>query len=168
MQLSCLSYTLGILLVPAGIWAQMDMHRGEAMEKPMQMTMPMAMPLNEPTGSGTAWLPTSSPVHDHAYHSQVGKWNLMAHGEVYFRYTQQNANNQDKWSPGPKATAGNSLYPGLERGDETIDFPNWAMLQADRPVFAEDRLLFRGMMSLDPWTEGRTGYPLLFQSGDGS
>jgi hypothetical protein len=146
---------LGIVILPIGAWAQ------------NHMNMEMPMPLNEPTGSGTAWLPTSSPVHDHAFHFQVGEWNLMTHGDVYFRYTRQNANNEDKWSPGTLATVGNSLYPSKERGDDKIDFPNWAMVAADRTIFAEDRLIFRAMMSLDPWTEGREGYPLLFQSGEG-
>ena len=131
------------------------------------MEMPMPMVLGEPEGSGTAWLPGSTPVHDHAYHLMAGPWNLMMHGALYGRYTRQNLNNEDKWGPLPAATAGTSLYPDLERGEDKTEFPNWAMVAADRAVMGDDRLLFRAMMSLDPWTEGREGYPLLFQSGEG-
>lgn len=63
--------------------------------------------------------------------------------------------------------AGEGLYPARERGDDKADFPNWAMVAAERMVFDRDRLLLRAMLSLDPLTEGREGYPLLFQSGEG-
>ncbi len=165
-----LSFFLGILFLQAGLWAQSE------------MSMSLPMPLNEPMGSGTAWLPASSPVHEHAFHFQAGDWNLMAHGDFNARYTRQNANNEDKWRPlisnqangagppgpiGATGTAGRSLYPDRERGGDQVDLPNWAMLSADRVVWGEDRLLLRVMMSLDPLTEGRKGYPLLFQTGEG-
>jgi hypothetical protein len=130
-------------------------------------SMFMPMILGESEGSGTSWLPESSPAHLYAYHLMAGDWNLMAHGEVFARYTRQNANNTDKWPPGASGTAGHSFYPSLERGDDKTDFPNWAMFAADRAIFENDRVLFRGMLSLDPLTEGREGYPLLFQAGEG-
>jgi hypothetical protein len=127
----------------------------------------MALPLQQPTGSGTTWLPSASPVHDYAYHSMAGGWMFMAHGELYARYVMENANNPDKWPAPPSATGNRSLYPDRERGDDKFDFPNWAMVSADRPVFGDDRILLRTMLSLDPLTEGKYGYPLLFQAGEG-
>jgi hypothetical protein len=123
--------------------------------------------LVNPLGSGTAWLPTDAPVHDHAVHFQAGSWMIMGHGEFFARYNTQNFNNPDKWPPSASTSAGNSLYPGLERGDKGFDFPNWAMVSAERPVFEDDRLMLRAMMSLDPLTVGREGYPLLLQTGEG-
>ena len=123
--------------------------------------------LSEPLGSGTAWLPKWSPVHNHAFHFSAGEWMLMTHGEVTARYTAQNFNNPDRNPPPPSATGGTSLRPDLERGGNRFDAPNWAMLSAERTVFDEDRLMLRAMMSLDPATIGDQGYPLLFQTGEG-
>lgn len=150
-----------VLLFQSGLGAQSQ----SDMSGMDSMSMPMI--LGEPEGSGTSWLPESSPAHQYAYHFMAGDWNLMAHGEVFARYTRQNANNTDKWPPGASGTAGQSFYPSLERGDDRTDFPNWAMLAANRSIFANDRILFRAMLSLDPLTEGREGYPLLFQAGEG-
>lgn len=127
----------------------------------------MEMPLHLPIGSGTTWLPASSPVHEHAFHLMAGGWMIMAHGELNARYIAENFDNTGKWNPGPAATAGEGLYPGKERGGDKWDLPNWAMVSADRAVLGSDRLLFRVMMSLDPLTEGREGYPLLYQTGEG-
>jgi hypothetical protein len=108
--------------------------------------------LKEPLGSGTAWLPQGSPVHDHAFHFSAGEWMLMTHGDITARYTSQNINNPDRVPP---------------RGGARFDAPNWAMLSAERTVFENDRLMLRAMMSLDPLTVGNEGYPLLFQTGEG-
>jgi hypothetical protein len=123
--------------------------------------------LGEPLGSGTAWLPAGSPVHAHAFHFNAGAWMFMTHGELVGRYTGQNLNNPDRWPPPPSATAGQSLYPEGERGGTNLDLPNWAMISAERGVFGRDRLMLRAMLSLDPLTIGRQGYPLLFQTGEG-
>lgn len=123
--------------------------------------------LGEPLGSGTAWLPSGSPVHNHALHFGLGEWMLMTHGDITVRYTGQNLNNRDRWNPGPTETAGTSDYPGKERGGAKIDAPNWAMVSAEHAGFGNDRLLLRAMLSLDPATIGREGYPLLFQTGEG-
>ena len=123
--------------------------------------------LSEPMGSGTTWLPSGSPVHDHALHFMVGEWMFMTHGEVIARYTAQNLNHPDRNPPVPSATGGTSLYPELERGGTRYDAPNWVMLSAERTVFDDDRLMLRTMMSLDPLTIGDEGYPLLYQTGEG-
>ncbi len=123
--------------------------------------------LSEPMGSGTSWVPDGSPVHNHALHFAAGEWMLMTHGEITARYTGQNLNNQSKWHPGPTQTGATSLHPELERGGSNIDAPNWAMVSAQHDGFGEDKLLLRTMVSLDPLTIGREGYPLLFQTGEG-
>lgn len=128
--------------------------------------------LLQPLGSGTAWLPKGSPLHDHALHAGAGGWMLMTHGEVVLRYNAQNFNNPDRWpraemsTSQPVAPSPASLYPELERGDRGFDAPNWAMISAERPL-GEGRLMLRAMMSLDPLTVGEQGYPLLFQTGEG-
>lgn len=146
-------------------------------------------PLIEPAGSGTSWLPGSSPIHANGFHGRAGGWNLMFHGETWIRATGQNLNHSGKWRPKGDASLRQSLYPDLERGGAAIDAPNWAMLSADRSLIGSerggkhdgddygkgngneagdrDRLQFRAMLSFDPWTEGRDGHPLLLQTGEG-
>jgi hypothetical protein len=69
---------------------------------------------------------------------------LMLHGGIFPRYV--NANTR--------------------RGDDRIDAPNWFMGMYSHPLGESAQLGFRGMMSLDPLTEGGRGYPLLFQTGE--
>jgi len=92
-------------------------------------------------GSGTAWLPDSSPMH--AAHSSAGKWTLMVHGYVAPLYDTQR---------GP-------------RGDDQFNVINWGMLTARR-AFGGGQVALRVMVSADPWTVGPRGYPLLLQSGE--
>jgi len=111
--------------------------------------MPMAMPMNAGVlgipdaraGSGTAWLPDSSPMH--AAHFRAGKWTLMVHGIVAPLYDDQ----------------------GGPRGDDQFNVINWGMVTAQRPL-AGGRIALRAMASADPWTVGARGYPLLLQSGE--
>jgi len=114
-----------------------------------EMPMPMPMPMNPGVlgipdaraGSGTAWLPDSSPMH--AAHLSAGKWTLMVHGFVAPLYDTQR---------GP-------------RGDDQLTVINWGMLTARRP-FGGGQVAVRVMASADPWTVGPRGYPLLLQSGE--
>jgi len=111
--------------------------------------MPMSMPMNPGVlgipdaraGSGTAWLPDSSPMH--AAHFSAGKWTLMVHGIVAPLYDTQ----------------------GGPRGDDQFSVINWGMLTARRP-FGGGQIALRVMASADPWTVGPRGYPLLPQSGE--
>lgn len=90
--------------------------------------------------SGTAWLPDSSP---HAgKHLMAGPWTAMFHGYVYGVYTNQ----------------------GGKRGDERVFAENMGMLMAQRPT-GPGTLGLRLMMSLEPFM-GKSGYPLLFQTGE--
>ena len=92
-------------------------------------------------GSGTAWLPDSSPMH--AAHFRAGPWAFMVHGIVAPLYDSQR---------GP-------------RGDDQFNVINWGMLTGTRP-FGGGSLALRAMVSADPWTVGPRGYPLLLQSGE--
>lgn len=111
--------------------------------------MPMAMPMNAGVlgipdaraGSGTAWLPDSSPMH--AAHFRAGRWTLMVHGFVAPLYDHQ----------------------GGPRGDEQFNVINWGMVTARRSM-GGGSLDLRLMVSADPWTVGPRGYPLLLQSGE--
>jgi len=97
-------------------------------------------------GSGTSWQPDSSPVY--AWHAPAGSWTLMIHGSAFLRYTSQDAGR-----------AGT-------RGGSRLDAPNWVMIMAQPPRREWGGFSLRGMFSLDRLTEGGSGYPLLFQTGE--
>jgi hypothetical protein len=92
-------------------------------------------------GSGTSWLPDASPMH--AAHAMRVPWELMSHGVAFLQYDRQ----------------------GGTRGGEQLGSVNWGMLMATRDL-GGGRLQLRGMMSLEPFTVGARGYPLLLQSGE--
>ncbi len=112
---------------------------------PEHMAMaPDASPLGIPTarlGSGTSWLPDATPMH--ALHASAGAWSFMLHGAVFPMLDAQ----------------------GSRRGDTEFGIVNWGMLMASRPA-AGGVLRLRTMLSLEPLTLGRAGYPLLLQTGE--
>lgn len=118
----------------------MQMQGMENMSHSFSLHLPMGR-----NGSGTGWLPDASPMYGYMYHS--AKWMYMLHGNLFLRYT-----NQDFSGKG-------------NRGGEKFDAPNWIMLMGQRQVGNNGLFHFSAMLSLDPITE-RTGYPLLFQSGE--
>ena len=93
-------------------------------------------------GSGTSWLPDSSPLYARMF--MFGDDMLMLHGAAFPRYTNMST----------------------RRGDDRIDAPNWIMGMYSHPVGDTAQIGARLMMSLDLLTEGGRGYPLLFQSGE--
>ncbi len=116
------------------------------------MTMPMpatgSAPLGIPmqrAGSGTSWLPDSTPMH--AVVSELGGWDLMLHGAAFVQYDDQQSPN------------------GSHRGATQFGSVNWVMLAASHPL-AGGQLGLRGMFSAEPFTVGSRGYPLLLQSGE--
>jgi hypothetical protein len=115
-------------------------------------TMPMShaysrrLPMSR-NGSGTAWNPDQTPMYMWMQHR--GPWMLMYHGSAFGRYTSQNFNNS-----------------GGRGHANAIDAPNWLMTMAQRNVGARGLLNLTLMVSLDPLTETRGGYPLLFQTGE--
>jgi hypothetical protein len=109
------------------------------------MIMPSSLNIAEPMSresSGSSWVPDSTPMYGRML--MFGDDMLMLHGAIFPRYT--NANTR--------------------RGDDRIDAPNWFMAMYSHPFSADAQIGFRGMMSLDPLTEGGRGYPLLFQTGE--
>jgi hypothetical protein len=92
-------------------------------------------------GSGTSWMPDSSPMH--ANHKMWGKWEAMVHGVAFAEYDDQ----------------------GSTRGDRQLGIIDWEMLMAMRRV-GSGMLHLHGMVSLEPATIGAKGYPLLLQTGE--
>jgi hypothetical protein len=91
--------------------------------------------------SGTSWQPDSSLME--GLHFAGGAWSFMAHGFADLAYDHQ----------------------GGPRGDEKVFGPTMGMLMARRPA-GSGTFGARAMLSIDPATVGRTGYPLLLQTGE--
>ena len=92
-------------------------------------------------GSGTTWMPDSSPMH--ANHKMWGDWTAMIHGVAFLQYDDQ----------------------GSKRGDTQFGVVDWEMLMLMRRV-GTGMLHLHGMASLEPATIGAKGYPLLLQTGE--
>src|SRR5207244_4379288 len=110
-------------------------------EMKMQSSVNLADPMTR-EGSGTSWLPDSSPMYGRMF--MLGQDMLMLHVAAFPRYTNVST----------------------RRGDDRIDAPNWLMGMFSHPLGDSAQFGVRLMMSLDPLTEGGRGYPLLFQSGE--
>jgi hypothetical protein len=129
----------------------MQMQRDTSKQMDMDMDMPMShsyspnLPMNR-NGSGTGWLPDASPMYGIMLHSK--KWMYMIHGNIFLRYTKQDLGNKGS------------------RGDDKFDAPNWFMVMAQRRVGRNGLFHYEAMISLDRLTEGGSGYPLLFQTGE--
>ena len=95
----------------------------------------------ERMGSGTTWIPDAVTLPSRR--RMLGDWMVMAHGFVFAQYDKQTG----------------------ERGDDQFGSLNWAMLMATRD-FGGGRFQARTMLSLDPLTVTRRGYPLLLQTGE--
>lgn len=95
----------------------------------------------ERMGSGTTWIPDAVTLPSHR--RMLGDWMLMAHGFVFAQYDKQSG----------------------ERSDDQFGSLNWGMLMATRD-FAGGRFQARTMLSLDPFTVTKRGYPLLLQTGE--
>jgi heavy metal-binding protein len=120
-------------------------HHGQEGHMMHEMKMQSSVNLTDPMareGSGTSWLPDSSPMYGRMF--MFGDDMLMLHGAAFPRYTNVST----------------------RRGDDRIDAPNWIMGMFSHPIGETAQLGLRLMMSLDPLTEGGRGYPLLFQSGE--
>ena len=116
-------------------------HEGHAMQMTMHSSVDLADPMSR-EGSGTSWLPDSSPMYGKMF--MLGEDMLMLHGAIFPRYTNVST----------------------RRGDDRLDAPNWFMGMYSHPLGDSTQIGARLMMSLDPATEGGRGYPLLFQTGE--
>jgi hypothetical protein len=130
-----------VLAGPAGLEGQQHQHEpGTTDSAASGMVGPLGIPHTR-MGSGTSWLPDAAPMN--AWHWMRGKWTLMLHGQAFLIYNHQ---------AGP-------------RGDTQLASTNWGMVMAMRPL-AGGLLHLHGMASLEPFTLGASGYPLLLQSGE--
>lgn len=114
-------------------------------DAPMSHAFSRNLPMTR-NASGTGWLPDESPMYGHMYHTP--DWMFMLHYNLFLRY-----NNQDVIEAG-------------QRGESQFDAPNWVMLMGQRFVGERGLFRFSAMISLDPFTVGGSGYPLLFQTGE--
>jgi len=126
---------LALLATAGPVTAQMEM------QQPMQMHAGPLGISETRMGSGTSWLPESSPMH--AAHYMRGKWTFMLHGVGFLQYDWQ----------------------GGTRGRNQVGLSNWVMGMATRQV-SSGHLQLRVMLSAEPWTIGSRGYPLLLQTGE--
>lgn len=93
-------------------------------------------------GSGTSWMPDSSPVF--AHHFMAGDWMLMLHYAAAIGY-------DDQWSA---------------RGSRRLTSTNWVMGMASHALLGGE-LTLRTMLSAEPATAGgERQLPLLLQSGE--
>ena len=92
--------------------------------------------------SGTSWQPQTTPMGGSAPW-MTGEWMWMAHGSANLVATDNS---------GP-------------RGERDTVIQTMGMLMGMRPL-GPGTLGVRAMVSLDPWGVGKTGYPLLFQTGE--
>ena len=114
---------------------------GMSMTDAMKSTTDLADPMSQ-EGSGTSWLPASSPMYGYA---EMHSGNmLMLHGAIAPRY----------------------VNVGSERGDRRFDAPSWFMGMVSHPLDARSQVGARAMVSLDPIIEGGYGYPDLYATGE--
>lgn len=92
--------------------------------------------------SGTSWIPESSPMY--ATMGRAGPYETMVHGYGYGAYTDQ----------------------GGRRGDQKLYIASQIMGMAQRRFGDGGVVGARAMLSADPMTMGKRGYPLLFQTGE--
>src|SRR5438094_2986639 len=85
--------------------ARAQMHMQHPVSRP---EAPLGIPETR-LGSGTSWVPDSSPMH--ASHVALGAWTLMLHGSAVLQYDRQ----------------------GRARGDDQVALIDWASLARSRP-----------------------------------
>jgi len=123
---------------------QHDMPSMPGVKMPQQGGMKMESAFGEypmtREGSGTSWQPDATPME--GVMLMKGDWMMMVHGFINGIYDKQS---------GP-------------RGDDKTFTESMAMLMAQRPL-GDGKLGLRAMLSLDP-TMGKSGYPLLFETGE--
>jgi hypothetical protein len=90
--------------------------------------------------SGTSWQPESTPME--GIHGLLGNWTTMIHGFIDAVYDNQG---------GPRG------------GHKT--FSESMLMGMAQTSLGPGHLMLRGMISLDP-TMGKSGYPLLLQTGE--
>ncbi len=129
-------------------YCQHEHHQSEAITGSDSSGMTHAFSLNLPmnrNGSGTAWLPDSTPMFGFMMHKN--KWMFMLHGNIFIRYNQQD------------------IFNSGTRGGEKADAVSWFMLMGQKRTGKKGLFRFSAMLSPDALF-GENGYPLLFQTGE--
>jgi hypothetical protein len=119
-------------------------HRG------MRSSINIGEPMSR-EGSGTSWVPESSPIHAYMKMFDDGSM-LMLHGTAFVRYTSIGS-NRDVSAAGMGSR-------------NRFDAPTMLMAMYTRPINEKSQVGLRAMVSLDPIIERGYGYPLLYQSGE--
>jgi hypothetical protein len=121
--------------------AAMDQGLDHAMNHGMQMRGFLGPYPMTREASGTSWQPDSTPIG--GFHFVKGSWMLMVHAFADIVYDDQ----------------------GGPRGESKVYGPNMGMLMGSHSA-GRGTLGLRTMLSLDPATVGKHGYPLLLQTGE--
>lgn len=116
----------------------------------MSSSIDIGDPMNR-EGSGTSWLPDSSPMHAYSKMYKDGGM-LMLMGTGFLRYTQVGS-DRDVSAAGKGSRS-------------RVSAPTMFMAMYTRPLTERSQLGLRVMASLDPIIERGYGYPLLYQSGE--
>jgi len=125
----------------AHMYGSVQMHEGMHRHEPMAIRgMYGPYPMTR-EASGTSWQPDLAPHR--GLHSMRGSWALMLHGMADVAYDHQGGN----------------------RGDERLFSGNMLMGMAQRDL-GPGHLGLRAMISAEPVTIDKTGYPLLLQTGE--
>lgn len=125
-----------------GTTAAADPMHDESMGEAHQSMDPTPLGIEETRdASGTAWQPESTPMF--MWHAKSNGWMFGLHTNSFVGYDN-------------KAGA---------RGDDQFLSINWIMGMARHPVGTGD-VTFRAMLSAEPGTMPKNGYPLLLQTGE--
>ena len=116
-------------------------HQPQPADPHAQHTTEHTMLFETRGASGTAWLPSASPMY--AVQREAGRWQFMVHGSAFLQYLRESG----------------------DRGSDQTGSINWLMGMARRPV-GDGRVGMRGMVSLEPWTIRGCGYPDLLATGE--
>jgi hypothetical protein len=106
----------------------------------MNMNAPLGLPMTR-DGSGTAWQPDATPMQAHQL--MAGGWMLMLHYSLHAGFDEQTG----------------------DRGDDKGFLLGWVMGMASHEL-AGGQATLRAMLSPEPFALGKTGYPLLLQTGE--
>ncbi len=141
-ELQCIAVAGALLCAPARAQHENHVHQEAAGQAPAEASMqsaygPYSMMRD---ASGTSWQPDATPML--GIQGMHGGWTTMLHGYANAVYDNQR---------GP-------------RGDAKTFSESMLMGMAQRPLGA-GTLGLRAMVSLDPLM-GKSGYPLLFQTGE--
>jgi len=141
MQLRIVGLAIGMCATALPIGAVADpMHEEMGKAHPPMETAPLGID-EARDASGTSWQPDSTPMF--MWHARAGGWMLGLHTSSFVGYDD---------NAGP-------------RGDKQFLSINWLMGMARRSIGTGD-ITLRAMLSAEPATLPKDGYPLLLQTGE--